>query len=164
MHCSLHLGQVACIAMPLIASNNTVKPNKAIEPVAFLVCALRVNKCEVGSSFPDEDTFQPSLFVFGWKKFPTNRWHPAVYLLTNRALIFRILPLPFSPNSYPQTAPHRVPGTKTSGNIRCLAPKLRLWQPFLGAWHQISGGRSQNWVPGTILGPMLANVQHKNFE
>ena len=125
MHCSLHVGQIACIAMPLIASNNIVKPNKAIEPAAFLVCALRVNKCEVGSSFPDEDTFQPSLFVFGWKKFPTDRWHPAVYLLTNRALIFRILPLPFAPNSYPQTAPHRVPGTK-------IAPLATI-----------------SWVPGT---------------
>ena len=141
MHCSLHAGQIACIAMPLIASNNTVKPNKAVEPAAFLACALRVNKCEVGSSFPDEHTFQPSqdtfqlsLFVFGWKKFPTNRWHPAVYLLANRALIFRILPLPFEPNSHPQTAPPRVPGTK-------IAPLTTIF-----------------WVPGTKFPSARAKI------
>jgi hypothetical protein len=146
MHCSLHVGQIACIAMPLIASNNIVKPNKAIEPAAFLVCALRVNKCEVGSSFPDEDTFQPSLFVFGWKKFPTDRWHPAVYLLANRALIFRILPLPFAPNSYPQTAPHRVPGTKIASLATifgCLAPSFRRPEPKLGAWHHFGANASK---------------------
>lgn len=148
MHCSLHAGQIACIAMPLIASNNTVKPNKAIEPAAFLACALRVKKCEVGSSFPDEhtfqpsqDTFHPSLFVFGWKKFPTNRWPPTVYLLANRALIFRILPLPFAPNSYPQTAPHWVPGTKTSG-----------------AWHQNCASDNHFWVPGTKFPAARAKI------